>query len=203
MQDFLFYLELGLGHVLDINAYDHILFLTALALPFTFKSWKNVVLLATVFTITHCLSLALSTYDVLTVDVGLIEFLIPVTIAFTAVFNLLFTNMPTGRKNIGLHALATAFFGLIHGFGFSNYFKMLMAEQDNKVVPLLGFAAGIEVSQVLIVLTVLLLAYLLLNILKVEQKWFSNFCIVIIITLISTIRIAIALKKGRLKYKNQ
>ncbi|AYN66217.1 HupE/UreJ family protein [Euzebyella marina] len=181
MQDFLFYLELGLGHVLDINAYDHILFLTALALPFTFKSWKNVVLLATVFTITHCLSLALSTYEVLTVDVGLIEFLIPVTIAFTAVFNLLFTNMPTGRKNIGLHALATAFFGLIHGFGFSNYFKMLMAEQDNKVVPLLGFAAGIEVSQVLIVLTVLLLAYLLLNILKVEQKWFIRVGSILII----------------------
>ncbi|MBF01119.1 MAG: hypothetical protein CMP77_14250 [Flavobacterium sp.] len=89
--------------------------------------------------------------------------------------------MPTGRKNIGLHALATAFFGLIHGFGFSNYFKMLMAEQDNKVVPLLGFAAGIEVSQVLIVLTVLLLAYLLLNILKVEQKWFIRVGSILII----------------------
>ncbi|MFC4095956.1 HupE/UreJ family protein [Euzebyella saccharophila] len=170
MSDIWFYLKLGLEHVLDFNAYDHILFLAALALPFTFKSWKNVVLLATVFAITHCLSLALSTYEIVLVDVGLIEFLIPVTIAMTAIFNILYTKMPTGKKNIGLHMVATAFFGLIHGFGFSNYFKMLMAEQDNKIVPLLGFAAGIEVSQVIIVLVVLCISFLIINILKLNQR---------------------------------
>ncbi|MBC6997411.1 HupE/UreJ family protein [Cytophaga sp. FL35] len=170
MSDIWFYLKLGLEHVLDFNAYDHILFLAALALPFTFKSWKNVVLLATVFTITHCLSLALSTYEIVLVDVGLIEFLIPVTIAMTAIFNILYTKMPTGKKNIGLHMVATAFFGLIHGFGFSNYFKMLMAEQENKMVPLLGFAAGIEVSQVIIVLVVLCISLLIINVLKLSQR---------------------------------
>lgn len=172
MQDFWFYLKLGVGHVLDINAYDHILFLAALALPFTFKNWKSVVLLATVFTLTHCLSLALSTYGVVEMDVGLIEFLIPVTIAMTAVFNLLFINMPSGNKSVWLHALATAFFGLIHGFGFSNYFKMLMAEIENKVVPLLGFASGIEVSQVVIVLSVLTISYVAVSWTGLAQKWF-------------------------------
>lgn len=172
MTDFWFYLKLGVEHVLDFNAYDHILFLTALALPFTFKTWKSVVLLATVFTITHCLSLALSSYNIIIVDVGLIEFLIPVTIAMTAVFNILYTKMPVGNKSVVLHTIATAFFGLIHGFGFSNYFKMLMAEQENKVVPLLGFAGGIEVSQVIIVLTVLLVSYLVIKFLKVNQRVF-------------------------------
>ena len=132
MQDFWFYIQLGLHHVLDFSAYDHILFLSALAIPFTFKSWKKVLILATVFTVTHCLSLALATFDILIFDISLIEFLIPVTIFLTAVFNLIYVNSEIQHKNVVLHLIATAFFGLIHGFGFSNYFKMLMAEEEDK-----------------------------------------------------------------------
>ncbi len=172
MQDFWFYTKLGLWHVLDINAYDHVLFLAALALPFTFKSWKKVLVLATIFTIAHCISLALSVYNVFTVDVGLIEFLIPVTIALTAILNLARAIRKEHTTGIFFIALFTAFFGLIHGFGFSNYFKMLMAEEENKIGPLLGFATGIELSQVTIVLAVLLLAYLFRDILSIKRQFF-------------------------------
>ena len=172
MQDFIFYIKLGLNHVLDFSAYDHILFLAALALPFTFKSWKKVLLLATIFTIAHCFSLYLSVYEIVVMDVGLIEFLIPVTIFATALFNLNYIWAGQVNKSIALHILATAFFGLIHGFGFSNYFKMLMAEEENKLMPLLGFAAGIELSQVLIVLVVLAISYLFLFVLRVKSTLF-------------------------------
>ncbi|MCR9226145.1 MAG: HupE/UreJ family protein [Flavobacteriaceae bacterium] len=170
MQEFLFYIKLGLAHVLDLGAYDHILFLSALAVPFTFKSWKKVLILATIFTIAHCTSLALSVYEVATVDVGIIEFLIPVTILLTALFN--FAYVFKGSLDVGLllHVLATAFFGLIHGFGFSNYFKMLMAEEEDKITPLLGFAAGIELSQVTIILLVLAIAYIVLSLLNVKRS---------------------------------
>ncbi len=170
MQDFIFYIELGLNHVLDFSAYDHILFLAALALPFGFDKWKKVVLLATVFTITHCISLFLSVYKIAIIDVSLIEFLIPVTIFATAVFNLIYVKSEPQHKSILLHIIATAFFGLVHGFGFSNYFNMLMAEQEEKIMPLLGFATGIEVSQVIIVLTVLGLTYLLTTLLKIKSS---------------------------------
>ena len=136
MQEFLFYIRLGLDHVLDFGAYDHILFLSALAVPFTFKYWKRVLILATIFTIAHCTSLALSVYEVATVDVGLIEFLIPVTILLTALFNFAYVYKEALDVGLFLHILATAFFGLIHGFGFSNYFKMLMAEEEDKITPL-------------------------------------------------------------------
>jgi len=46
MDTFLFYLDLGLNHVLDPNGYDHVLFLAALALPFALKKIKSAVLLA-------------------------------------------------------------------------------------------------------------------------------------------------------------
>ena len=77
--------------------------------------------------------------------------------------------------------IATAFFGLVHGFGFSNYFKMLVADSDEKIGPLLGFALGIELSQVIIVLLVLLLAYLFQSVLKIKQALFITVASVIIV----------------------
>lgn len=190
MQNFFFYLKLGVQHVLDFNAYDHILFLLALALPFTFKAWKKVLLLATIFTLAHCFSLFLSVYGILVADVSWIEFLIPVTILLTALFNLIYIKSKATHKSIVLHIIATVFFGLIHGFGFSNYFKMLMAEEENKLSPLLGFASGIEISQVLIVLGMLLITYLFTSILKIKQALFV--AIVSILIVLVTIPMLIA-----------
>ncbi len=184
MENFWFYLQMGLDHVLDLNAYDHILFLSALAIPFTFKDWKKVLLLATVFTVTHCLSLAMSVYDLVTMDVALIEFLIPITILFTALFNLWHAVKSLENKNTGIHLFATAFFGLIHGFGFSNYFKMLMAEEEQKLMPLLGFATGIELSQVFIILCVLLLSYLIQSMAKVRGPLFIGVASILIIAIV-------------------
>ena len=183
MQEFWFYVDLGFKHVLDLGAYDHILFLAALATPFTFRKWKKVVLLATIFTIAHCTSLALSAFDVFTVDVGLIEFLIPVTIFLTALFNLIYVFKDAVDVGMYLHSLATAFFGLIHGFGFSNYFKLLMAEEEDKVTPLLGFATGIEFSQVAIILIVLGVAYIAQNHLNLKKKHFITILSILIMAI--------------------
>ena len=190
MQEFWFYVDLGFKHVLDFGAYDHILFLAALATPFTFKNWKKVVVLATIFTIAHCTSLALAAFDVLTVDVGLIEFLIPVTIFLTALFNLIYVFKDAVNIGMYLHGLATAFFGLIHGFGFSNYFKLLMAEEEDKVTPLLGFATGIEFSQVAIILAVLGVAFVTQHFLKLKRKHFIT--ILSILIMLITIPLLIA-----------
>lgn len=183
MQDFWFYIKLGLDHVLDFSAYDHILFLSALAIPFTFKHWKKVLLLATVFTIAHCFSLMLSVYEVVVMDVSLIEFLIPVTIFLTAIFNVIYLKTLQNYRNIALHVVATTFFGLIHGFGFSNYFKMLISGAEEKLVPLLGFATGIEISQVIIVFLMLALAFVLQSVLKVKYHlfvWIASIIVVLI-----------------------
>lgn len=181
MEEFWFYIKLGLDHVLDFGAYDHILFLSALAIPFTFKNWKKVLLLATVFTVFHCLSLTLSVYEKAVINADWIEFLIPVTILLTALFNVLDIKNNTHQKSWLLQLLVTAFFGLIHGFGFSNYFKMLMAGEEQKVSPLLGFASGIEISQVSIIVCILILAYITQSILKVKQALFILISSVLII----------------------
>lgn len=173
MNDFWFYTELGFSHVLDPNGYDHVLFLTALALPFTFVQWKKVFWLATLFTLTHCLSLALAAYGLVQVNSDLVELLIPVTILITALFNLYLTDKADASgKAFRIDLVATGFFGLIHGLGFSNYFRMLMAGEDEKTGPLLGFAAGIEAAQLLVLLAVLTLTYIVLKWFNIPRKYY-------------------------------
>ena len=172
MDEFGFYIKLGFNHVLDPNAYDHVLFLLALVLPFVLKQWKTVVILVTVFTVAHCLALGLSVYEWLVFPVQWVEFLIPITILGTALFNCLIQVDTAQNQFLGIHGGITAFFGLIHGFGFSNYFKILVAEEPNKLMQLLGFALGIEVSQVLIILAALFLGTLLMQILGVKRAFY-------------------------------
>ena len=49
MYDLIFYLELGLFHVLDWSAIDHLLFLCALTIVYTFKDFKTVFWIVTFF----------------------------------------------------------------------------------------------------------------------------------------------------------
>src|SRR5688572_6549892 len=97
MSEFLTYFNIGLHHVLDIYAYDHVLFLIALVTPYAFKDWKRVLLLVSLFTLGHTVSLLLSVYGVLYIKPGLVEFLIPITILITALFHL-FTAGKSGKQ---------------------------------------------------------------------------------------------------------
>jgi len=173
MSDFWLYFETGLRHVLDINAYDHILFLIVLTVPYSFKDWKNVLLLVTIFTIGHTLSLMLSVYGVIRVNGAIVEFLIPITIMVTALFNIVKSGKKSQKNSNSLNfvSVATLFFGVIHGLGFSNYFKLVLDKNtDDKLLPLLEFALGIEAAQVIIVLCVLILAYILSEFFRLNRR---------------------------------
>lgn len=171
---------MGLNHVLDFNAYDHILFLIVLAVVFSFNQFKKVLWLVTLFTLGHSITLALSAYGILSVNMKLIEFLIPVTIFITGVINV-FTakKSSTGKENTNL--IFALFFGLIHGLGFSNYFKMMIGKEDDKLFPLLEFALGIEAAQIIIVLGILIIGTILQNFLRVTRRDWILVCSSIVI----------------------
>ncbi|MEI6866446.1 HupE/UreJ family protein [Flavicella sp.] len=168
MNDFLLYFELGYRHVLDIQAYDHILFLIVLVVSFSFKQWKNMLWLVSVFTIGHTFSLALSSYKIVYTNSDLVEFLIPLTILLTAVKNI-FTGVKTNANSKGLLFLSFCF-GWIHGLGFSNYFKMLISDLDSKFFELIEFSLGIELAQIIIVVVIVALYHLLTPIFKISKK---------------------------------
>lgn len=159
----------GLKHVLDISAYDHVIFLMALAVPYTFKSWKNALLLVTIFTLGHSVSLSLAAFDVLRFNSTWIEFLIPVTIALTALYNLMNASAISDKK-LSLLMVATLFFGLVHGFGFSSYFQIIIGNEESKLGPLAQFALGIEASQLIVMFVVLVIAWLFQELLNMSKR---------------------------------
>jgi hypothetical protein len=68
----------------------------------------------------------------------------------TAFFNLLPVSQTKKRKyksNFFCHS----FFGIIHGLGFSNYFKAILGGSATSL-PLAEFAVGIEAAQIIVVL---------------------------------------------------
>ena len=170
MDQFWFYFNLGLHHVLDINAYDHVLFLIALTVPYTFKDWKHVLLLVTIFTVGHTLSLFLSVFGIVNVSVSFIEFLIPVTMLITALLNIFTAGKGPRKEKLGILFFITLFFGLIHGLGFSNYFRQIIADQESKALPLIEFALGIETAQIIVVMVVLLFSFIVQSIFRFNKK---------------------------------
>lgn len=170
MSQFWLYFRLGLEHVLDWNAYDHILFLIVLVAAYSFHTWKRVLWLVTIFTLGHTISLFLSVYEIVIVDSTWVEFLIPLTILITAVFNMINARKKESKNNISILFLTTAFFGIIHGLGFSTYFKMIASGTDSVFLPLLEFALGIETAQIIVVLCVMIVGFILQNMLRVKRR---------------------------------
>jgi len=189
MSEFWIYFQIGLKHVLDINAYDHVLFLIALTIPYAFKDWKRILLLVTVFTIGHTLALLLSVFGIIAVKANIVEFLIPITILITAVFHLFTAGKASKSESVNLIFFVTLFFGIIHGLGFSNYFKTILGgTASSKLVPLLEFALGIEVAQLIVVFVVLIVSYIVQTVFRFSKRdWalvMSAFVIGVVIPMI-------------------
>ncbi|MNQ31965.1 hypothetical protein D3C85_453480 [compost metagenome] len=189
MSEFWIYFQIGLKHVLDIHAYDHVLFLIALTIPYLFKDWKRILLLVSLFTIGHTLALLLSVFGIITIKVNIVEFLIPITILITAVYHLFTAGKATKNEGVNLIFMVTLFFGIIHGLGFSNYFKTILGgSPSSKLLPLGEFALGIEVAQLIVVFVVLILSYIVQTVFRFSKRdWalvMSAFIIGVVIPMI-------------------
>jgi hypothetical protein len=171
MSEFLIYFQIGLQHVLDIHAYDHVLFLIALTVPFSFKDWKRMVLLITLFTIGHTMALLLSVFGIIAIKVNVVELLIPITILITAFFNLFTAGKSNKKESINLIFFVTLFFGVVHGLGFSNYFKAILGgSATSKILPLAEFALGIEAAQIIVVFIVLIVSYMVQTVFRFSKR---------------------------------
>ena len=170
MENFWFYFKLGFDHVLDPRGLDHFYFLIALTLPFMFREWQKLLIWVSIFTIGHTLSLFASNFKWILVDGKWVEFLIPITIGITCL-SVLFKQRNTVSKASWINSI-TLFFGIIHGFGFGRYFRMISIEDENAAISLLEFALGVEFAQLIIVLSMLLINFLVIRVFGFKiQKW--------------------------------
>ena len=168
MQDFLFYFKIGWEHIISLDALDHQLFIAALAAIYVLKDWKQVLVLVTAFTIGHSLTLALSVMDIIRFPEKWVEFLIPCTIVVTALSNLFQKNF--SPKSVRINYFLALIFGLVHGMGFANTIRFMLAKDQKIFVPLLGFNIGLEIGQIVVVLIILIFAAIILNVFKVNRR---------------------------------
>ncbi len=183
MQDFILYCKEGLQHILSFNALDHLLFIIALSAIYLVKDWKQVLVLVTAFTIGHSVTLLLSVYNIIKFNESWVEFLIPCTIIITAIFNLLLKNYEV--KSLKLNYFFALFFGLIHGLGYANTIKFMLAKNQTIGWPLFSFNLGLELGQIVVVAIILTGSYLAVNKLKLQRIWW--------IRILSTVAFLIAL----------
>ena len=168
MQDFIFYLKLGWEHIISLDALDHQLFILALIAVYAYNDFKKILILVTAFTIGHSITLALSSLDILRVPSKWVEFLIPLTIVITALDNILMKGKQNNLMKVNYYL--ALIFGLIHGMGFANTARMMIAKEQSLFVPLLGFNIGLELGQSVLVIVILVILFFLLKLFKVNRK---------------------------------
>ncbi|MDP2386542.1 MAG: HupE/UreJ family protein [Bacteroidota bacterium] len=173
MNDFTLWFSTGFEHILDLQGYDHICYVIVLSVLFPLSEWRKLLVLITAFTIGHSLILALSTLNIIRIPQKTIEWMIPLTILLTCVFNLSKRNK--SLKAISFNYILALFFGLIHGMGFSYLLKSMLGREESIVSPLFSFNLGLEVGQLIIVAVVLLISVFLERFCRVEKKNFVFF----------------------------
>ena len=171
MEDLAFYFDLGWHHIMAWDALDHLLFIMALSAVYLLGNWKQVLILVTAFTIGHSLTLALSVYDLVRMSSKWVEFLIPCTIIATALFN--FMQKDYQPRSLRLNYFLALFFGLIHGLGFANAIRFMLAKDQQIGWSLFGFNIGLEAGQIIVVTGLLLTGYLVVDRLHLKRRWWA------------------------------
>lgn len=189
MTEFWVFFEKGLRHILNLFTYDHILFLIALTVPYSFRDWKRLLLLTFIFTIGHTLALIMSIFGVIIINGNLADFLVPITILIVAVFNLFNAGKSSRHESTSVAVFITLFFGFIHGLGFARYFKtILVGSPQSKLMPISEFSLGIEASQIGAIFIVLIISYIVQTLFRFSRRdWMlvmSSFVIGVVLPMI-------------------
>lgn len=145
---FVGFLFLGIRHIL--TGYDHLLFLFGLLV--ICRSVRSAALLITCFTAAHSLTLALSTFGLVTLSSRFVEAAIAVSILYVGIENVFRRD-----KKIQGRALLTFVFGLVHGLGFATVLREMgvAGSGSSAVVPLVAFNSGVELGQLSVAAIVL------------------------------------------------
>ena len=184
MNDWQIWFSTGMEHILDLNGYDHMMFVSLLVFTYPVKEWKKLFMLITAFTLGHSLTLALSVTDVVKLPQQYTELLIILTIIFTSVY-LLFASKNTAKGGRLIYLIICCF-GLIHGLGFSYLLKAMLGSSEGIIVPLLMFNVGLELGQIIIVV---LMAFVMLLIGKYAKaiEWQFKVAVISVILVASLI----------------
>jgi hydrogenase/urease accessory protein HupE len=137
------FLPAGIEHILI--GPDHILFLIGLLLPG--GTIRRLALIVTAFTLAHTATLTLAALNLVNPPASIIEPAIALSIVYVGADNLL------RRGGRDMRAWIAFAFGFIHGFGFAYVLREMDLPARALGWSLFSFNFGVEVGQLLIVIT--------------------------------------------------
>lgn len=149
------FINLGFVHIL-IGA-DHLLFVLAL---FFLVSGKRLFWAISSFTLAHSLTLALSSFKIINLNVQIVEVLIALSIL------LLGAELLKDKKDNKNLIAMTFVFGLLHGLGFANVLFDIGMPESQIPISLLAFNLGVEFGQIAFIFFIFLLYWVLSNIMS-------------------------------------
>ena len=162
------YFWLGIEHLL--SGIDHMLFVFGLL--FLVSGTLNLVKTITAFTLAHSITLALSVLDIVSVPQASTEAFIALTIVYLAL------EVGDKQKYNSTPWLIAFGFGLLHGLGFAGALTEIGINNENLLLSLLFFNAGIEAGQLMVIPFLALVIYLLKsNKIKIEVNAFASYFI--------------------------
>lgn len=142
------YLVLGVEHIL--LGLDHLLFL--LTIVVAAAGWRYWLGVLTSFTVAHSITLTASLMGWLLAPVAVVEPMIAASIVLMALLNLT-------QRTAALHQRMAIVFacGLLHGLGFASSMTDMGLHGGYRVTSVVGFNLGIELGQVLFLISILAL----------------------------------------------
>lgn len=166
------YLLFGVEHIL--NGFDHLLFVACLI--FIAGSWRRILLTVTGFTLAHSITLTLAGLELVRVPIPPIEATIALSIVFLA------REIALNRRDTltwRYPIIVSSSFGLLHGFGFASALSEIGLPQTEIPAALLAFNIGVEIGQVLFVVSMLAVLWIIpkgLKIMKLNaaDSWFGG-----------------------------
>ncbi len=142
------YTALGIEHIWI--GIDHLLFVACLLL--IARTARNVLITITGFTVAHSITLALAALDVIRIPTPPVEAAIALSVVFLA-WEIAKDDQSSLTHRFPI-AVSTSF-GLLHGLGFAAVLRDIGLPQTELPTALLFFNIGVEIGQILFVLTLL------------------------------------------------
>ena len=155
--------ELGFFHILDVSAWDHLLFVAALIAPFAPRDFKLWLAALTAFTLGHTMAMAGQVAAKIPLNERLVEGAVLATLIFTAGRVVWFKGAPkmSRRGWLGPELAVAAAFGIIHGLAFAKDLGPLLPSDTGALWSAWGwFASGIELGQLSVVAAVFVVRWM-------------------------------------------
>ncbi len=160
------YLKLGIWHIL--SGIDHLLFVLALLLLVSNPS--TLIFTISAFTLSHSLTLALSTLGFIDISLFFTEAMIALSIVFIAAENLNEDKKTVAKRYPYLIAFI---FGLLHGLGFANALFEIGLQKESIAASLLFFNIGVETGQLVFIFFILMIIKIFNKLTTKYNKIFS------------------------------